>query len=287
MTIDLMGLDPEARMRRVLALLIAGRVALGLTQAQVAAMLRWSLSKVLRIEKGKVGLSYTDAQALADLYRLDEAVRVQILAVVGAHHPTVGLVHDYRDLLTTTDRAVISLEQSATRVRYWGLSAIPPLLQTRDYAAVYHHRPDPIAVERLLDLLALRQQAMFATGRRTRLEVLLEEAALCIATGAGRLTQLHHLLHAHGTAGLTVRYVPLTAGPHRGWLGGLTLYDVPGEPTTVHQLNALGGDLDTSPAEAQRAGALFDQLRDLSVPLRDFQPSGHTGRAPLQTIGAA
>ena len=52
----------------------------GLTQAHVAEATDWSLSKVMRIESGDVGISATDLRALLDLYEVtDEPTREKLV----------------------------------------------------------------------------------------------------------------------------------------------------------------------------------------------------------------
>lgn len=53
------------------------RIAADLTQAEVAAALDWSPSKVIRIESGAVGVSFTDLHALIGLYRIKDQAAVE------------------------------------------------------------------------------------------------------------------------------------------------------------------------------------------------------------------
>jgi len=63
------GQSPVVQRRRLRAELRKARLEAGLTQEQVAAAMDWSLSKVIRIEAGSVGVSTNDLKALAQAAR--------------------------------------------------------------------------------------------------------------------------------------------------------------------------------------------------------------------------
>src|SRR5262249_60807001 len=65
--------SPVVQRRRLRTELRKARQDAGLTQEQVADAMDWSLSKIIRIEAGTVGISTTDLKALLDHYRLDDA----------------------------------------------------------------------------------------------------------------------------------------------------------------------------------------------------------------------
>ena len=60
--------DPSRQRRRLRVELRRVRDAAGLTQRQAAERLEWSLSKLIRIEAGTVGVSVTDLRAMLQLY---------------------------------------------------------------------------------------------------------------------------------------------------------------------------------------------------------------------------
>lgn len=63
----------------VAATLKQARIDAGLIQAQVAAHMDWSASKVIRIENGAVGVSHNDLLALIELYRIRDTDAVKRL----------------------------------------------------------------------------------------------------------------------------------------------------------------------------------------------------------------
>lgn len=77
-----MGQDVSPPRQRLRAELRNSRKLANFTQKQVAHAMDWSLSKILRIESGAVGISTTDLQALLTYYaikderQIDEFVRL-------------------------------------------------------------------------------------------------------------------------------------------------------------------------------------------------------------------
>ena len=56
-----------------------------MTQEQVASAMDWSLSKVIRIEAGSVGISTNDLKALLRLYKIsDDEQATELLALARA-----------------------------------------------------------------------------------------------------------------------------------------------------------------------------------------------------------
>lgn len=57
----------------------------GMTQKQVAAAMDWSVSKMLRIEAGIVGISVIDLRALLAYYNIDdEQLATELISLVQA-----------------------------------------------------------------------------------------------------------------------------------------------------------------------------------------------------------
>ena len=77
MSADLHG--PVLGRRRLSAALRHARDETGWTQEQVAAAMDWSLSKLIRIEKGTVGISTSDLRSLLGHYGVRDADRINTL----------------------------------------------------------------------------------------------------------------------------------------------------------------------------------------------------------------
>ena len=76
------GTSPAVPRRRLRTELKRARQQAGLTQEAVAAEMDWSLSKIIRIETGSVGVSTNDLAALLRLYEVDSAERTEDLVAL-------------------------------------------------------------------------------------------------------------------------------------------------------------------------------------------------------------
>jgi transcriptional regulator with XRE-family HTH domain len=126
--------SPTASRRRLRKALRRARDASGLTQEQVAEAMDWSLSKVIRIETGGVGISTSDLRQLLQLYQItDEAEVADLveLARVGRQRPWWTR---YRDVLPPGYLAYVGLEDESSALRIVSPTGLPGLLQTEEYA---------------------------------------------------------------------------------------------------------------------------------------------------------
>ena len=64
--------SPLVQRRRLRTELRRARAEAGLTQGEVATAMDWSLSKIIRIETGAVGVSTNDLRALLGLYGITQ-----------------------------------------------------------------------------------------------------------------------------------------------------------------------------------------------------------------------
>ena len=85
------GADPLVARHRLLRAVRRAREEAGLTLKQVADALDWSESKLIRIEKGVVGISVTDLRALLAYYGLRDSAHVDRL--VGMARTARGADH--------------------------------------------------------------------------------------------------------------------------------------------------------------------------------------------------
>src|ERR1700758_1462312 len=74
--------SPAVQRRRLRAELRRARLDAGLTQEQVASAMDWSLSKLIRIENGSVGISTNDLKAILQHYKItDEHRTAELIAL--------------------------------------------------------------------------------------------------------------------------------------------------------------------------------------------------------------
>ena len=103
--------SPAVQRRRLRTELRRARLQAGLTPAQVAERMEWSLSKVIRIEAGTVGVSANDLKALLALYKIaDEDPLASLLALARA-----GRERPWQSVYRTLSRRVCYSSSSSRR----------------------------------------------------------------------------------------------------------------------------------------------------------------------------
>lgn len=280
--------DPMVQRQRLRTDLQELRLRRGLTQRQVATDLGWSLSKLLRVENGKVGVSRTDLQALLRHYEVTDGAIIDSYVKM-AEQGRKQRWSAYRDVLNPDFFRYLEYEGSASSIRQFQPHVIPGLLQTEAYARYLSQVNSALIPD---DVLA-RQMEVRTTRLRLlieadgpRLEFVLDEAVIARCVGiAGTAPaivreQFAYLLEIASRPTVTIRVIPFASGPYRGNSTPFTLLGFP---------DASDGDLlfreNNSDSVATRGdprlveafGTLFDQLTGLAAApdrLADFLPAG-------------
>ncbi|RSM49134.1 XRE family transcriptional regulator [Amycolatopsis balhimycina DSM 5908] len=127
------GRNPVAEQRRLRAELRRLRNSAGLTQKQVATALEWSLSKVIRIEGGTVGLSITDLKALLDLYGVTSQEQIDDLSAAARASREKAWWDAFRGHASPQLIEYIAVEASASTLSEYQTFIVPGILQTTAY----------------------------------------------------------------------------------------------------------------------------------------------------------
>src|ERR1700689_4204887 len=128
------GPSPAVQRRRLRAELRKARLEAGLTQDQVAVAMDWSLSKLIRIENGSVGISTNDLKAILRLYKIVEADRTSDLVALARAARERSWWSVYRDVAPPRLLQLIEYEAASFITRNFQPLLVPGLLQTEDYA---------------------------------------------------------------------------------------------------------------------------------------------------------
>jgi len=126
--------DPTVQRRRLRAELRNARDTAGLRQADVARAMDWSLSKLMRIERGEVSVSTNDLRALLNHYGVKEKGKVNGLLELARSARGSSFYDQYADLLKPGFKEYLAYEASASVIRQYEPVLIPGLLQTEEYA---------------------------------------------------------------------------------------------------------------------------------------------------------
>jgi len=227
--------SPMVSQRRVLAEIREAREALQLTQKDVAEALDWSVSKLIRIENGSVGLSITDLKALLLHYGVTDRDRVETYVAMAKAGREPGWWDNYKRTSNPDFLKFLGLESAAVILRQYQLHLVPGLLQVPEYTAslVSKNTTDPDVLKRRIKLRTDRQERL----KETDLEhfFILDESVLHrrITDVESWRTQLRHLREVSQQTNVTLQILPFKAG----WVGGMQ------SSFELLQLSELSNDL--------------------------------------------
>ncbi len=205
--------SPTVRRRELGALLKALRTERGWTAEQVGERLRFSPSKMSRLETGHRGASARDISDLCELYEVDDKQRRRLLRLAREGKQRVWwqpLGLPYSDY--------VGLEAEAVSISDFGLGFIPGLLQTADYARTVVHavapEMEPDTVELRVQGRMARQHLFLEREDAPRFEAVVDESVLHRVVGSRTImrAQLKRLLELSGQPNITLRVIPYRAG---------------------------------------------------------------------------
>ena len=266
--------SPVVQRRRLRTELRKARQDAGLTQEQVAEAMDWSLSKMIRIEAGTVGISTTDLKALLDHYELDDPdLRSQLVVLARAARER-SWWSVYRDVAPPGLLQLIGYEAASYIIRNFETLLIPGLLQTEDYArAVIPSLEGGTTAERLDTLVEIRMRRQEQVDRDDPplMFFILDEAAVRRLVGSRDIMrrQIHYLSEMAAKPNVTIEIVPFTTGTHPGLRGPFVIIEFP-EPgdEDVLFLEARGDLIRGGISEEGEVSAhreVFEELRRLSL----------------------
>jgi transcriptional regulator with XRE-family HTH domain len=229
--------SPTLRRRRLGSELRRRREAADLTIEQVATALRFSDSKISRIENGQIGATPRDVRRMLEHYGVadDEQEGLVQVAREAQQRPWWQAYGD-KDIVP-----LAGLEAEAARIDVYEASLVPGLLQTPRYAetVIGVLRPDfsPEQVERRVELRMARQ-SLLTRDDAPVFRAVLDEAILRRPVGDPEVMrqQLDHLVEAAALPAVTLQVIPFDAGAHPGIGGAFTIFEYsgPAEPDIVY-----------------------------------------------------
>jgi transcriptional regulator with XRE-family HTH domain len=260
--------DPSFYRRRVREALRKAREQAGLTQREAATALDWSMSKLVRIEAGSVGVSTTDLKALLALYGMNDKSSIDELVDMTRASKERPWFSKYQSVLSPAFAQYLGYESSASVIRGFQPLTIPGLLQTDDYARAILEASRVGQIDERIELRMARQELL---EREDRPEIFyaLDEAALHRNVGgvAVMRSQLRHLKEVGSESGIAIRIVPFSAGAHPSMKGSFTILEFADWDEDALYLETAGGSVTSR--EDQKLVAeyreSFELLTDMSL----------------------
>lgn len=183
-----------------------------------AARLKWSPSKISKMEHAAQAIMPVDVLALGLIYQVDPEERDRLFE--DAQRATQeGWWQEYaEDELIEITRDYLELESEATLLRTFKTDLIPGLLQTPAYAAALARAALPAAddetIRRRIEVRMTRQRRLVEGKNPLRIEAVIGEAALRTAVGDLTTTreQLDALREFAKWPNITIHVIPFEAG---------------------------------------------------------------------------
>ncbi|WDZ83761.1 helix-turn-helix domain-containing protein [Micromonospora cathayae] len=277
---------PAYQRKRLSRRLMRTRRSTGLTQQQVAAELRWSQSKVTRIESGDVGISHTDLLALLTLYGLSDDGTVRELTKIAdiARRPSLPQISDVH---SKAFREYLENEQIAQTLHSFEPTYVPGLLQTPSYRisvlkndyrfsslSTAEQEEAERKIAQKVEVMQWRQQILLENGSLAKASFVVDEAVIRRTVGAevGDTTimreQLERLQAVLRNPKVDLRVIRFSSGAHVGMgSSSYILLDFPDidDPTLLYE-ESTTGELTTREDEARikDASSSFENLQILA-----------------------
>ncbi|MBW4717556.1 helix-turn-helix domain-containing protein [Saccharothrix obliqua] len=222
------GSNPLADRRRLRTELRQKRDALGMTQKDVVEALEWSPSKLIRIEKGSVGISITDLKALLLHYGVTDGETVDRLVRLARNAKSSAWWNEYRSVSPRFQKFV-AFESSAIRIRQYQGLVFPGLLQDRAYVEALMHESHTEHGQRMVGARLKRQEIITDDGPELRF--ILDESVLHREVGdhAVMRAQLEHVKELAAHPNVSVRLIPFSAGVHKGMTASFAIFELSDE----------------------------------------------------------
>jgi transcriptional regulator with XRE-family HTH domain len=265
--------SPAVQRRRLRAELRRTRLEADLTQDQVAAAMDWSLSKLIRIENGSVGISTNDLRAILQYYKITDSDRIAELIAMARVARERSWWSEYREVASRPVLQVIEYEAAAIISRNFQPQVVPGLLQTEEYARAVLGQLNPQSsqeqIESLVNIRMRRQELLDRADPPLQFFIMDEAVVRRLVGGkAVMLRQLRRLIEVSAKPNVTVEVVPFSAGFHPGTLGPFVIYEFPdaADDDTVYLENQQGEFINRdNPEEILAYRERFEQLRELSL----------------------
>jgi transcriptional regulator with XRE-family HTH domain len=249
------------------------RLEAGLTQEHVATAMDWSLSKLIRIENGAVGISTNDLKAILAHYKITDEARIADLLVLSKASRERSWWSTYREVASSRLLQLIEYEAASFIVRNFQPLLIPGLLQTEEYAGTMIRLLTPESpqsrVDTFIEIRMKRQQLLHRPDAPLMFFIMDEAAVRRSVGGTGAMRrQLQRLIDVSDMPNVTIEIIPFSAGEYPGLQGPFMLFEFPdaADDDVLYLENPRGDYLSRDdPEEILSFRERFEILRQASL----------------------
>lgn len=221
---------PSVRQQRLGVALRRLRELSGLSAETAGRRLRWSASKISRIETARIGARVSDVESMLRLYKADRRLHEELVSLARAAGEK-GWWTGYPEIQQSELSVFIALEDDASSALYFESQIVPGLLQTEEYARhliTGYNEIIPLSPQIIRQRLEvrLRRQALIHPPRSLAMSVVLDEAVLLRRIGDRdtMIRQLRWLVELAERPNITLRIMPLD-GNHGPGLNSFILLE--------------------------------------------------------------
>lgn len=265
--------SPAVQRRRLRAELRRARLEAGLTQEQVAAAMDWSLSKLIRIENGSVGISTNDLRAILLHYKITDNDRTSELLALARAARERSWWGGYSDSAPKPLLQLIEYEAAAFIARNFQPLVVPGLLQTEEYARASIQGLAPQMKPSLLETLVkirMKRQELLQRSDAPLLFFIMDEAVVRRIVGGKDVMrrQLQRIIDVSDMPNVTIEVVPFSAGILPGLQSQFLIYEFPdaADDDVLYLENGRGTLLSRDDAEEVLSfREEFERLREASL----------------------
>jgi hypothetical protein len=193
----------------------------------------WSISKIIRIETGAVGISTNDLRALLQLYGIEDRERTDELIELARASRQSSWWSKYREDISPQFLQFIEYEEAASVLRVYEPLLIPGLLQTERYAdeliRTLADPGTPAGVIQTRMAIRLRRQHLLEQDSPPTSIFIVDEAAIQRLVGERAIApdQIKRLISLANKPNVAIELVPFSAGLHRGMLESFIILEFP------------------------------------------------------------
>jgi hypothetical protein len=235
----------------------------------------WSLSKLIRIENGTVGISTNDLKVLLSHYGIVDDDRIGEFIALARAAKERSWWSMYSDVAEPKLLQFVEYEAAARVTRSFEPLLIPGMLQTEGYARdVIGKLRGPMPKKQLDSLVELRmkrQDVLKQDGPPPWFFFILDESVVFRSVGGKEVMrdQIHRLVELASQNNVTIEIVPFSAGINRGMHGPFQVFELPGaEDEDVLFLESPRGDLLNRGDDLEEINTyrdIFEELRRKSL----------------------
>ena len=233
----------------------------------------WSLSKLIRIENGSVGISTNDLRAILLHYKIIDEHRTQELLALARAARERSWWGSYSDSAPKPLLQLIEYEAAAFIARNFQPLIVPGLLQTEEYARASIQGLDPQMPQSRVETLVkirMKRQELLQRSDAPLLFFIMDEAVVRRIVGGKDVMrrQLQRIIDVSDMPSVTIEVVPFSAGILPGLQSQFLIYEFPdaADDDVLYLENGRGTLLSRDDAEEVLSfREEFERLREASL----------------------